>query len=105
SMSRIFLYGASGHAKVIIEILEGIGMPVGALQDVNPAIKSLLAYEVSTQLPEVFDPLRDSVIISIGNNAIRKKLAATLDHSFFTAIHPSARISKRATIGEGTVVM
>src|SRR5690606_26719765 len=87
------------------EILEELNIPIHALQDVNPAITSLLGYEVLQELPESFNTVTDRIIISIGNNAIRKKLTTLTDRKFFTAVHPSANVSRRSSIGEGSVVM
>src|SRR5690554_4338388 len=101
----VYLIGASGHAKVIIEILEKQELYIGGLQDANPAIKSLLDYNVHQELPNIFNPDDDEVIISIGNNTIRKRLADSLAYKYISAIHPNANISKRATIGEGTIIM
>lgn len=101
----IYLFGASGHAKVIIESLELSGMPVGGIRDDNPAIKKLLEYEVSTQFPLAFDAQRDEVIVSIGNNRIRKKIVNFNSFNYATVTHPSAVLSKRSRIGKGTVVM
>jgi len=101
----VYLIGASGHAKVIVEILEKRGLYIGGLQDANPAITSLLGNDVHPELPDLFDPNDDELIISIGNNAIRKKLAESLAYRYISAIHSSANISKRATIGKGTAIM
>src|SRR3546814_906017 len=101
----IYLFGASGHAKVIIESLELSGIQVGGIRDDNPAIKSLLDYKVDTDFPLVFDPLRDKVILSIGNNRIRKRLAGLNSFDYATVIHPSANLSKRSQIRNGTVIM
>lgn len=101
----IYLIGASGHAKVVIEIIEQQGFFIGGLQDANPAIKSLFDYHVFEELPAFFDPNNDEVFISIGNNAIRKQIASLLDYKYVTAIHLHAIISKRITIGEGTAIM
>lgn len=101
----VYLIGASGHAKVIIEILEEEGYDIGGLQDADPAIKSLLGYNVQVELPDHFDPSRDEVFLSIGNNTVRKRLAESLGFRFCTVVHPNAHISTRATIEAGTVVM
>lgn len=105
-MRRVYLIGASGHAKVIIEILEGkMEIVIGGLQDMNPDIRSLLGYKVFEELPEKFNSAKDSLIISIGNNAIRKKLAESMDYNYTNAIHYSANISKSAEIGKGVVII
>lgn len=95
------LYGASGHAKVIRDIIRAQGGDVELLYDDNPAIETLCGVRVDRP-----DNVTGPLIISIGNNAIRKKIAGKLDHvEFGRAIHPSAIISPSAKIGEGTVVM
>lgn len=96
----MYLYGASGHAKVIIDILRANHKPVEALFDDNEKIHSLLNYPV-LRSSEVRGPL----IISIGNNSIRKKIAEALKVDFGKAFHPSAIISEEAGIDEGSVVM
>ncbi|WP_207512466.1 acetyltransferase [Longitalea luteola] len=104
---RIILFGASGHGKVICEILEAQGrIPFGFIDD-NPLVTSLLEYPVFNTLQQAAGTAADQFIISIGNNGIRKTIAATKLHGmpFTTAIHPAAVMSPRSTIGEGTVVM
>ena len=98
----MFLYGASGHAKVIIEILELNNIPVRGLFDDNPIIKDLLGYPCFGPLTKSVD---DLIIISIGDNSLRKTVSQRFKNNFGNATHPSAQISKRATIHEGTVVM
>jgi acetyltransferase EpsM len=103
---RILLYGASGHAKVICEILEAQHRSPYALVDDNPNVTSLLEYPVFNTLQQANIATDDQFIISIGNNRIRKTVAAKLHPiQFTTAIHPTAFISKRSTVGNGTVVM
>lgn len=105
-MTKVYLIGASGHAKVIIEILEDeANTEIGGLQDLNPNIQSLLGYKVSRELPEEFDRFEDSLIISIGNNATRKKIAESIEFDYTDAIHYSANISQSADIGIGVVIM
>jgi sugar O-acyltransferase (sialic acid O-acetyltransferase NeuD family) len=103
---RILLYGASGHAKVICEILESQRrIPYGLIDD-NPLVTSLLDYTVYNTFQHAAVKPDDQFIISIGNNRIRKIVAQKLSGVTFTnAIHPSAVISSRSSIGQGTVVM
>jgi len=103
---RIFLYGASGHAKVICEILETQRrLPYGLIDD-NPNITSLLDYPVFNTVQQAKVAAEDQFIISIGSNRIRKKVVEKLKAlSFTTAIHPGAVISARSVVGEGTVIM
>ncbi len=104
-MNKVYLYGASGHAKVIIENLEEQNYTIEGLFDDNITIKSILDYPCfgALDLNKIADA---KLIISIGNNLIRKNLSDQLDSKlFFTLADQSANISKRATIGIGTVIM
>lgn len=98
----MFLYGASGHAKVIIEILELNRIEIQGLFDDNLAIKELLGYPCFGSLHE---SVAEDLIISIGDNKLRKKVSERFQSNYGKAVHPSAQISRRAFISEGTVVM
>ena len=97
----MILYGASGHAKVIIDTLEAIGMKIDYVVDDNASISSLLGYEVRRDSGHY-----NSAIVSIGDGKIRKKIVSRLDvKEWVKAIHPKATVSPHASIDEGTVVM
>lgn len=96
----MYLYGASGHAKVIIDILTANHITIDALVDDNPELQELHGIPV-VHSAEGLSPF----IVSIGSNNIRKKIAERIGGLFATAIHPSAIISPYARIGEGSVVM
>lgn len=101
----MYLFGASGHGKVIKEILNASGIKVMAFVDDNPNVKECGGR------PVLHDATRLSpMIVSIGVNRIRKTIVERLQTinphiEFGTAIHPSAIISPTAKIGEGTVIM
>ena len=101
----MILLGASGHAKAIIDILEKSKESIEFLVDGNPDIKSLMGYDVIHEA--AFNPQSNQhLVISIGSNAIREKLAGKFAHcSFAIASHPSAILGRGVTLGEGTVVM
>lgn len=95
------LYGASGHCRVVLDIIEALGLPIEFIVDDNPRITELLGYEVRRNIGEY-----DDVIITIGQNWTRKRvIEQIIVNEFVTAVHPSAIVSPRATIGEGSVVM
>ncbi len=100
----MYLYGASGHAKVVIDILENSGIDITGLFDDNNSIKELLGYKCIKYSKDVV--LNDKFIITIGNNKIRKlivKKLGSVDYGY--AIDLSSYISKRAKVGQGSVVM
>ena len=97
----MILYGASGHAKVIIDALEAIGMKIDYVVDDDASISSLLGYEVRRDSGHY-----DSAIVSIGDGRIRKEIVRRLEvKEWGKAIHPKATVSPHASIDEGTVVM
>ena len=100
----MLVYGASGHAKVIIEALLASGGEVSAVVDDNEAIKTLLHIPVSGKYSEALCPGVPR-IIAIGSNQTRKKIAERLVCTYGTVLHPTGWISPTARVGEGTVIM
>ncbi|MBJ2174564.1 acetyltransferase [Aureibaculum sp. A20] len=99
----MILYGASGHAKVIIDIYKQLNVTISAIIDDNVKVTSILGCAVHT-LDDI-DSLSDNLIISIGNNNVRKEIAERLNVEFGNAIHPKAIIDKTSQLGVGTAVM
>ena len=105
----MYLFGASGHGKVIKEILHSNGVKLEAFIDDNPKVNKCSGHTVLHEYTGL-----SPIIVSIGVNHIRKIVVEKLKakakaHNkkldFATAIHPSAVVSPSAKIGEGTVVM
>ncbi len=100
----MILYGASGHAKVVLDICLKNDIPIKFVLDDNEEIMTLLGLKVSHQYSsEIFK--NNKMIISIGNNIIRKKITERVNAIYGMAIHPSSVIDKTVTIGKGSVVM
>ena len=97
---RVYLYGASGHGKVIKDIIEAQGSEVEAFVDDNPRLFHYCEKPVLHQADGL-----SPMIVSIGANITRKMIVEKLSCKFGVAIHPSAIVSPSAKIGEGTVVM
>lgn len=98
----MYIFGASGHGKVIVEIAELLNIKLKGFIDGNLKKVSLLEYQVFHQIPTH----SIDVLIGIGNNAVRKKIV--LEHQQFnyqSLVHPNTSISKRAKVQEGTVIM
>lgn len=99
----MILIGASGHAKVIIDSLQLSGETISYLVDANPEVKSLMGLKVINDVD--FIPGEELMILSIGSNEIRKKLAQQYIAAYGIAVHPQAILDKSVSLGEGTVVM
>lgn len=112
---KLIVIGASGHAKVVIDILEKQGTDgIAFIVDDNPALagSTLFGYPIVGMREVLLDKAKTAgvhgVIVAIGNNPARKEIAewvAQQGFSLVSAIHPSAQIGRGVLIGKGTVVM
>ncbi|RAU82429.1 acetyltransferase [Pontibacter arcticus] len=99
----MYLYGASGHAKVVIDILESEAIQVSGVFDDNPDLKEVGSIKVLGKYEG--QELNEPVIISIGDNRTRATLAQQLPVTFGSAIHQSVFISPNAEVKkEGSVI-
>jgi sugar O-acyltransferase (sialic acid O-acetyltransferase NeuD family) len=101
----MYLFGASGHGKVIKDILDASGVEVRAFVDDNKAVNENYGFAVLHNADGL-----SPMIVSVGVNAVRKRIVERLHSgnpgiSFGIAIHPSAVVSPSAKLGEGTVIM
>ncbi|QKG80228.1 acetyltransferase [Tenuifilum thalassicum] len=99
----MILYGASGHGKVVRDILMSQRIKVKAFFDDNANLTQFESLSVFRYQPELY--INEEVIISIGNNLIRKNLSNLVQHEFGIGIHISAIIGSNVIIDKGTVVM
>ncbi len=109
---KLYVYGASGHAKVVIDAAEKSEYSILGILDDNCAVhnKNICGYSVLGG----FDYLAASadrsaqVILAIGSNSARERLSTQvgdLGFAFAKIIHPSAQLAKGTVIDDGTVVM
>ena len=95
----MYLYGASCHAKVIMDILKENSTELTGIIDDNPHIQEWMEYHVLSYDPKRMFP----ILISIGNNSIRKNIAEQLykkNAVFGTVISIHAIVSPYTKIGE-----
>ncbi len=94
------LFGASGHGKVIISIIETLNIKLSNIYD-DRAPFIILGYQVKK-----YDGNEtENFIISVGNNKTRKSISKKLNVNYTKIIHPSAIIDKNVFIDIGTVIM
>lgn len=108
---RIFVFGASGHAKVVIDIIERQGLyEIVFLADDHLALKGQYVYGYPI-IGGKEDLLVSGVrrgIVAIGSNRARRAVAGWLRDNAFdlvSAVHPSAQLARGVIIGSGSVVM
>jgi sugar O-acyltransferase (sialic acid O-acetyltransferase NeuD family) len=108
----LFVFGASGHCKVVIDTLRRAGGEVVLLvdDDVRRTGDAILGHVVAGSR-DALVLARESAgqgIVAIGRNEARLAVAAWLRDSGFgfgVVVDPSAVVSAFATIGGGTLVV
>ena len=115
-MENIVVIGASGHAKVIVDMVEREGKYriAGLLDQDRPVGNEALGYEIlgkEEDLPRLIeDHSLTGAILAVGDNFTRSKVASAVAAAcpglaFPTAVHPKATVGRDVTVGQGTVVM
>ena len=112
-MKKIILIGAGGHCVSCVDVIElQRKFKIVGLID-NRKEKFLLDYKIiggDKELKKVSKKI-DYALITVGhikNSTIRENLfkkALNCGFKFPTIVSPLSHVSKRATIGEGTIVM
>jgi len=108
NIKKVNLYGASGHAKVVIDCILSNGCyEVNQLFDDNKNIKDLVGFSV-LETTKLKDSLQNDFIVSIGDNKIRSNIveSLSLNHTFCNFIdHKTSYLASSVFIDKGTVIM
>lgn len=108
-MKSVVIIGASGHGKVIADIIQKSGNKVLGFLDDNTELPDMfVGFPILGTASQYIEFLNMAeFIIAIGNPEIREKIAENMKEVIWhTAIHPSAVISDiDVRIAAGTVVM
>jgi len=99
---NIYIYGASGHGKVVLDCLNALKIQVSGFIDDDMNKEKFMGFSVvrSSEL----NIKSSSLVFAIGDNIIRKSLAERYNCEIITIINPSAIVSSDSLVGEGTVV-
>lgn len=110
---NLILVGGGGHCKSVIDVAESAGYNILGILDMPEEVgKQVLDYKVigtDDDIPQFVD--KAEFIITVGfikNPAIRIKLYNRIKEAggkLATIVASTARVSRFATLGEGTVVM
>jgi UDP-N-acetylbacillosamine N-acetyltransferase len=99
---KLLILGAGVHGKDVTETAEDLGYDEIAYLDDN----NLRAIGKFDEL-EKFRDKYENAFVAIGNNVLRSELINKLKDAGYklpSLVHPSAYISRSATIGEGTII-
>ncbi len=104
-MNKLIIIGASGHGKVVADIVALNGYTDIVFLDNDPEIKTCAGYPVLG--PDTMTSKLDGdVFIAVGKAETRKKLMERdANRNFPVLIHPSAVVADSAEVGVGSVVM
>lgn len=99
------LFGASGHCKVIIDIiLESKALRIESIVDHHPKFTTIFDFPV-LDFAAVKSFESKQFIVSIGDNKSRKNVVEIINAIYLKAIHPRAIVSRFSSVSEGSVVM
>lgn len=104
---QVVIIGASGHGKVIADIILKSGDYVAGFLDDNQELEStFVGFPILGKVSDFVNYKDYKFVIAIGNANIRERIANEIDVKWYTAIHPTAVISSIGVeVGEGSVVM
>ncbi|HUE22878.1 MAG TPA: acetyltransferase [Bryobacteraceae bacterium] len=116
SADGVFVIGASGHAKVVIDIIErqSLWRIAGLIDTYESPGTQVMAYAVlgcEACLPALMAKHgAGAAIVAIGDNRIRCQVAQRVASiapslTFVNAVHPSARIARDVEMGKGIAIM
>lgn len=115
-MTNILIYGASGHAKMIVDIIHKNRNYniVGFLDTYKTPGENVYGYYVLGGMDALNTIIKEfnvkAIVIGIGNNFLRKQAFEKIKNScpninFASIIHPSAIIANDVEIPMGSVLM
>lgn len=112
-MTKLYIIGASGHARVSLDILEAQGLEVAGFFDDDPDLigEKMYGIPVLGDLSDFQGNFKNEELdffIAIGNNVHRKKIAKQLEkhnkRNSINAVHYSAILSPRIKKGYGNFI-
>ena len=114
--NKIVIFGTSGHAKVIVDIIESLPEYdlVGFIDNLDKVGNRILDYPIignDLELSKLMNHYQfNKGVIGIGDNFIRYKIAEKIikiapNFEFINCVHSSAKLSKHCILGVGNVIM
>ncbi len=112
NQERAIVYGASGHGRVVADILRACGVEVEGFVDDDPLahrpISGLNILGDAVWLAEQAAQRTVAVALGVGDNFDRSAIAERCVKAqipLLTAVHPSATIAPSAKLSPGVVIM
>ena len=115
-MKNILIYGASGHAKMIVDIVlkNNEYNVIGFVDSYKPINEDIYGYKIIGNLDHLPSLIKQhhihGIVIGIGDNSTRQnayqriiKIAPTIE--FVPVVHPTAVIANDVIVSKGAVIM
>ena len=103
-MSKICIFGAGGHSKVVKDVALSQNIDIKAIFDDYPKTKYLHKPPVFSS-DKIKNYLNYDFLICVGNNRTRKEISKRNKNSFTTLIDKNSLIGSNVSILKGTVIM
>lgn len=104
-MERIFVYGAGGQGKVVVDAMRNSRVRFGVKAVIDDDVRlhggALLGHLI--QGPEAI--AEEIGIIAIGSNAARRRIAARYTGRLAVLVHQTAILADDVPVGEGSVLL
>lgn len=102
-MNSIVIFGAGGHAKVVLDCFQSNSSEVKAFFSDSGDEPDLRGLPILTELP---NSSTHSLVVAIGNNSTRKSVVERCKiFNFINAIHRSAIFGSNVIWGHGVMIM
>lgn len=101
--NTIYIYGMSGHGKVVADIALANGYVISGWIDDDPQKEAISWEKFNQSIPK-----GTAIALGIGDNLIRKSVfqkVLTAGYTLPSLIHPSAIIAPSVSLGNSTVIM
>lgn len=105
---KIGIIGASGHGKIIADLLVSCGITSLVFYDDRwPSIKNFYGYAVVGDVTKAVTDSKalDAMYVAVGNNSLRAQIQLRLENIGDALVHPRAYVSRSARLAKGTIVL
>jgi sugar O-acyltransferase (sialic acid O-acetyltransferase NeuD family) len=111
-MHKVLIYGAGGHCKLTIDLLQKLGYHVVGILDDDPKLHNSLCF--GHRIIGGFDLLKNDdyrdckIVIGVAKPDIRRKIfekISSVGYEFITVIHHSAYIGEYVDLGPAVMIM
>lgn len=104
---EIYIIGAGGNSKVVIDICNLLNYKILGLFDDHPPKQSYQRYAIAGKIDDIKQYSDINIINSIGDNNTRYKIYQKLEHlklNWINCIHPQSYMAPSCQIGMGNVI-